>query len=93
MSTIRQKMILALEEKQMTAKELSKELKVSEKDVYTHLSHIQKTIKPQKKKLLVEPFQCLVCDFVFKDRKRLTRPGRCPECKQGHISPATYRIK
>ena len=93
MSTIRQKMILALEEKQMTAKELSKELKVSEKDIYTHLSHIQKTIKPQKKKLLVDPFQCLVCDFVFKERKRLTRPGRCPECKQGHISPAAYQIK
>jgi predicted Zn-ribbon and HTH transcriptional regulator len=92
MGTIRQEMILLIEEKQMTARDLSKELKISEKEVYTHLSHIQKTIKPLKKKLLVEPFQCQVCDFIFKERKRLTRPGRCPECKQGHISPATYRI-
>ena len=92
MGTIRQNMIRVLEEKHMTAKDLSKELKISEKEVYTHLSHIQKTLKAQKKELIVEPFQCMVCDFIFKNRSRFTRPGRCPECRQGHISPAIYKI-
>lgn len=92
MQTIRQQLIFALEENEMTARELSKSLKIKEKEVFEHLSHIRQTLKNQKKKLLVKPFQCMICDFSFKDRRRLTRPGRCPRCRQGHIEAATYRI-
>ncbi len=92
MQTIRQQLISALEENEMTARELSKRIKIKEKDVFEHLSHIRQTLKNQKKKLLIKPFQCMICDFSFKDRKRLTRPGRCPKCSQGHIEAATYRI-
>jgi transcriptional regulator len=92
MQTIRQQLITALEENEMTARELSKILKIQEKEVFEHLFHIRQTLKNQKKKLLIRPFQCMICDFSFKDRKRLTRPGRCPKCRQGHIEAATYRV-
>jgi transcriptional regulator len=92
MQTIRQQLISALEENEMTARELSKNLKIQEKEVFEHLSHIRQTLKNQKKKLLIRPFQCMICDFSFIDRIRLTRPGRCPKCRQGHIQAATYRI-
>lgn len=92
MQTIRQQLILALEENEMTARDLSKILKIQEKEVFDHLGHIRQTLKNQKKKLLIKPFQCMICDFSFKDRKKLSRPGRCPKCRQGHIEAATYRI-
>ncbi|MFO7558721.1 MAG: transcriptional regulator [Desulfobacterales bacterium] len=92
MPTLRQQLIALLEKKEMTAKDISRELKIREKEVFEHLFHIRQTLKNKKQTLLVIPFQCMVCDFTFKDRKRLTRPGRCPKCKKGHIQAATYRI-
>jgi len=92
MPTVRQQLISALEEREMNARELSKRLKIQEKEIVEHLEHIRQTLKNQKKKLLVSPFQCMICNFIFKDRKRLSRPGRCPKCRQGHIEAATYRI-
>ncbi|MBF0100757.1 MAG: transcriptional regulator [Desulfobacterales bacterium] len=93
MKTIRQYLIEILEEQEMDPKGLSKRLKISEKEVHTHLTHIQRSLKAQKKKLHITPAQCLRCDFVFKDRNRFTRPGRCPKCKEGHLSPPCFKIK
>jgi predicted Zn-ribbon and HTH transcriptional regulator len=92
MQTLRQQLIALLEENEMTARDISRELKIQEKEVFEHLSHIRQTLKNRKKTLLIIPFQCMTCNFTFKDRKRLTRPGRCPKCKQGRIEAARYRI-
>ena len=92
MLTIRQQLICLLEKGEMNARELSRELKIREKEVYDHLYHIQRTLKTRAKTLHIDPFYCLVCGYIFEDRKRLTRPGRCPKCRQGHIEVAAYRI-
>ena len=93
MKTIRQQIISLLEKDEMCAREISKAVGVREKEVYEHLEHIRRSLKAQKKKLITDPFYCLMCNYVFKDRKRLSRPGRCPECKQTHIEPARYKIR
>lgn len=93
MSTIRQQLISLLEQGEMTARDLSQALRIQEKEVYDHLTHIRRSVKSRKKKLHVEPFSCRNCDFVFKDRRRMTKPGRCPMCKTGRIEAATYRIE
>jgi predicted Zn-ribbon and HTH transcriptional regulator len=90
--TIRQEMIELLSEEEMNARELSQALGIQEKEVYEHLPHIARSVAAQGKKLIVRPFRCLVCGYVFKDRKRFTRPGRCPQCKEGHIQRASWRI-
>jgi len=90
--TIRQQLINVLEKEEMNARELSRELKIREKEVYEHLYHIKRSIKTRAKKLHIDPFHCLVCGYIFEDRRRLSRPGRCPKCKEGHIEAATYRI-
>lgn len=92
MLTIRQQLICLLEKGEMTARELSRALKIQEKEVYDHLYHIQRSIKARARKLQIDPFHCLVCGYVFEDRRRLSRPGRCPKCKEGHIEAAAYRI-
>ncbi len=91
--TIRQKIIALLEESSMTVRDLSKALSVREKDIFDHFEHIHRSLKNQKKKLHIEPYQCQLCDFVFENRKKFTRPGRCPKCKGGSIEPAIYRIE
>jgi predicted Zn-ribbon and HTH transcriptional regulator len=90
--TVRQQMIELLMEGRHNARELSQELRISEKEVYKHLPHIARSVASRKKKLLVVPSQCSDCGYVFKDRTRFTKPGRCPHCKGGHLEQPRYEI-
>lgn len=93
MATIRQQLIELLQNQEVNARDISQILSIREKEVYDHLEHINRSIRTKGQKLLVSPFQCLGCGFLFKDRYRFDRPGRCPHCKEGHIRMATYRIE
>jgi transcriptional regulator len=90
--TIRQQIIALLSREQHSALGLSMALKIREKEVYDHLSHIRRSLTSQKKKLHVKPAQCLECLHVFEDRARLTTPGKCPRCKGTHIEDPKYRV-
>ena len=90
--TIRQKIIELLTKSQMDAREISREVGIREKEVYEHLVHIAKSLATKGKALLIEPSRCLSCGYVFEDRKRFTRPGRCPSCKQSHLQSPSFSI-
>ena len=90
--TIRQLIIALLSKEEMSARELSQVIGIREKEVYEHLSHIARSVAAQRKKLIIRPFSCLGCGYVFQDRKRFTRPSRCPQCKGSHIQGATYQV-
>jgi predicted Zn-ribbon and HTH transcriptional regulator len=92
MQTIRQQMIILLSSEQHSAQGLSMALKIREKEVCDHLSHIRHSLASQKRELKVKPAQCLECRYVFDDRARLTKPGRCPRCKGTHIEDPRYRV-
>jgi len=92
METVRQRIIMLLEERPMTARELSQAVGIREREVYEHLAHVARSVTRQKKKLAVQPFRCLECGYVFHDRKRLTRPSRCPRCRQSRIQEAVYAV-
>lgn len=92
METIRQQMTALLSKNEMGARELSQAIGIREKEVYEHLSHVARSAATQRKKLIIQPFRCLACGYVFKDRKRYTRPGRCPCCKNSHVQEPMYRI-
>jgi len=92
METIRQQMIALLIEGEMSARELSQAMSIREKEVYDHLPHIARSLAVQNKKLIIQPAQCLSCEYIFEDRKRFTRPGRCPRCKKSHLDVPMYRI-
>ena len=76
----------------LTAKELSQLAGLSEREVYDHLSHLQKSLKSKRQRLLVTPALCLECDFKFKKRERLSRPGRCPVCRSARISLPRFSL-
>lgn len=92
MKTIRQQLIDALTDRELTAIDLSQEVGIREKEVYEHLPHIARSVASQGMRLVVRPARCLKCGFVFKERRRFTRPGRCPRCRETHIESPTYEI-
>ena len=92
MKTLRKEMMTLLSVNEMSAKEISSAVGIGEKEVYTHLSHIARSVKHQRKKLIIKPAECLGCGYVFEKRKRFTRPSRCPICKSEHIQNPMYRI-
>ena len=93
MGTIRQELKELLKKETLDAKEISALLSIREKEVYGHLEHISRSISREGGRLVVYPCLCLACGFKFSDRRKFTRPGKCPKCRQTRITPATFHIK
>ena len=91
--TIRQYIAALLEEGTYSAKEISQIIKTPEKDVCSHLEHLQRTLSRIDRHLQVISASCRHCGFVFKKRDRLTKPGKCPTCRSIHIQAPLFRIE
>lgn len=91
--TPRQAIARVLAEAPHTAHELSALVRVPEKDVATHLEHLERSLRRSGGRLDVEPARCRDCDYVFRDRRRLTRPSACPRCHGQHLSAPVFRIE
>ncbi|MBW2485304.1 MAG: transcriptional regulator [Deltaproteobacteria bacterium] len=91
--TIRQQIIDLLGSDTLTVRDLSQAVSIPEKEVMEHLGHIERSVRNQGKKLMKTPYKCLLCGFVFDNRIRFSKPGRCPSCKKSHIQTARYHIE
>jgi len=92
MPTIRQKIISLLIEEALSAREISGQVGISEKEVTEHLTHIARSVASQNQRVVMTPADCQSCGYVFEDRKRFTRPGRCPRCKKSHVRSPRFHI-
>lgn len=92
MGTLRQQILDRLRQQAMTALDISQAVRIPEKDVYLHLAHIEKSAAAQGKKLTFLPCTCQACGFIFTDRRRFTRPGRCPRCRESRIDHPVFQI-
>lgn len=90
--TIRQEIISVLTERTLSARELSAEIGISEKEVVDHLGHIRIAVRKSREHLMIIPAECKKCGFKFKKRERLTKPGKCPICGCKHIQEAHFFI-
>lgn len=93
MKTIRQEMLELLSAGEHSARSISQHVKLREKEVCDHLSHISRSLTSQGKRLTVCPAKCLECGYVFSDRERFSKPARCPRCRGEHIEDPKYRIE
>jgi transcriptional regulator len=91
--TLRQRMTDLLQSQEADALELSQALGITEKEVYAHLGQIRRSAAAAAAELVVTPSACLACGFVFAERGRLTRPGRCPRCRHTRVSRPAFRIR
>jgi predicted Zn-ribbon and HTH transcriptional regulator len=90
--TVRREILAVLQDQTLSAKEISGEVHISEKDVFEHLAHIERSAHATGHQLTVIPAECLKCGFVFRKRERLKKPGRCPVCKGEQIQEPLFLI-
>lgn len=91
-STLRQSILQCLEKGPLTARELSARVRIREKDVVPHLEHLEKSVRRSKRRLVIEPAECLQCGFRFEGRRRFKKPGACPRCRSERIEPPVFRL-
>ncbi|MDA8085229.1 MAG: hypothetical protein M0Z75_00840 [Nitrospiraceae bacterium] len=91
--TIRHEIMAALKGAALTAKDISSQVRITEKEAYEHLDHIRKSLGGVHGLLLITPAECKKCGFVFKKRERLKKPGRCPVCHNEAIKPPGFSIR
>jgi predicted Zn-ribbon and HTH transcriptional regulator len=92
MPTYRQKIAELITEDSWTLNDLSVEVHLPVKEVLQHLIHVRKSVRPPFR-FVLDPACCLNCGFVFKDRRRLNAPSRCPKCRGTHIQDPSYHIE
>ncbi len=90
--TIRRRIVSLLSVHSGTARQISAELRIPEREVYDHLEHIRKTMHTGTHRLVVQPATCEKCGFVFRKRERLKRPGKCPICRSESITEPLFAV-
>jgi transcriptional regulator len=90
--TLRQQISRLLEGRTLSARDISTNVRISEREVFGHLEHIQRTINRDEQKFLITPSVCKKCSFVFRKRDRLKKPGRCPVCRSELIQEPLFSI-
>lgn len=83
--TKRREIIALLQTGTFSAKEISSNIGIPEKEVYDHLEHIRRSMTQKGGHLVITPSECLSCGFVFAKREKLSKPGKCPVCRSQHI--------
>jgi predicted Zn-ribbon and HTH transcriptional regulator len=91
--TPRQRIIDLITDTRLSSYQLAQMLGIPERQVEAHLTHVVKTVaRDKRRRFTLDPARCQDCDFVFRDRRRLTRPSRCPHCRSEAISAPRYGI-
>lgn len=91
--TVRQRMIDLLTGARLSSSQLAQRLGIPERHVEEHLPHIVKSLaRDRMRRFILEPATCLACGFVFRERRKLTRPSRCPACRREQIAAPLYGI-
>jgi predicted Zn-ribbon and HTH transcriptional regulator len=88
--TVRHAIMALIAGETVSALDISREVRIPERDVYGHLEHIRRTLRTVGLCLQVVPSACGDCGFVFHKRTRLTKPGKCPVCRSSHISEPMF---
>lgn len=91
--TIRQRIIVELRRQEMDLGRLAQMLALTEKEVLSHLPHVQKSVTAQGDRFSLRSACCDGCGYVFRTRQRISPPGRCPQCKQSRITGPWYGVK
>ncbi|MBA5866797.1 MAG: hypothetical protein GDA67_08920 [Nitrospira sp. CR1.3] len=92
--TVRQRIMDLLTGTFRSSRQLAELSGISERQVEEHLGHIVKSVaRDRSRRFMLQPSGCQNCGFLFRQRTRLTRPSRCPQCRNESISAPRYKIE
>lgn len=77
----------------LSTHELSGRLKATERDIAAAIPHVEKSVEASGGRFLTLPPECAACGFVFQERTRATKPGRCPECRATRVRQARFVVE
>ena len=75
-----------------TISSIAHELKLTREDVEDHVKHLLRSARAADRDIRVEPARCRSCGFSF-GQDKITKPGKCPECKGTHLYEPLIQIK
>lgn len=92
--TPRQRLVDLLIGSRLSSHQLAQMLGIPERQVEDHLTHVVKSLaRDPHRRFILEPSGCPDCGYIFRDRRRLTRPSRCPKCRGEGITAPRYGIE
>jgi len=90
--TIRRDLIAMLAATPKSVSALARELGLRRDEAEDHLQHAIQSARAAGHRVVVVPAKCRQCGFTFGEQK-LSKPGKCPECKASRIVEAQVRIE
>jgi hypothetical protein len=76
----RRDLIPLLLDKKMSLSEIARSVGEKPKDVIEALTHLAKSSRHSDHELVMVPAECRKCGLEFSTEK-ISRPGKCPNCK------------
>jgi predicted Zn-ribbon and HTH transcriptional regulator len=82
--TLRKQLVDYLACEPRSISRLARELGLPRADVEDALRHMIRSARAAGHRIVVVPAKCRSCGFTF-DEDKLTKPGKCPECRNSRI--------
>lgn len=77
-----------------SSRQLAELVGIPERQVEDHLAHLIKSLgRDRQRRFVMDPSSCQDCAFVFRERRRLTKPSRCPRCRSEAVTPPRFGIE
>jgi transcriptional regulator len=89
--TRRRELIDLLSQQPRSVSSIAREMGLRRGDVEEDLRHAVRSAVAAGYRVEVMPARCKTCGFVFSD-ERLTKPGRCPSCKESRVLEPQIRL-
>jgi predicted Zn-ribbon and HTH transcriptional regulator len=82
--TLRKQLMDVLSREPRSVSRLALEIGLPRAEVEDALRHMIRSARAAGHRIVVVPARCRSCGFTF-DEDRLTRPGKCPACRNSRI--------
>jgi transcriptional regulator len=89
--TVRRQLIELLSHEPRSASSIAREMGLRRGDIEDDLQHAIRSAAAAGHRIEIIPARCKDCDFVFSGG-RVTKPGRCPQCKGSRLFEPLIRI-
>lgn len=88
----RKDLLMLLTAQPRSVSSLARELGLTRGDVEDDLRHMIRSARAAGHRVVIEPARCKACGFTF-DEDKLSKPGKCPQCRQSRILEAQISVQ